>query len=66
MNKTSRAFLKSLSAVLANLSGTWFVLAFVTPNFSNLPLTEIIIVLTKDVLFGIVFLIASALIEKHL
>ena len=66
MGRNSRAFLKALSAVLANLSGAWFTIAFVTPNFSNLPLAETMIVLTKDILLGIVFLLSSALIEKYL
>ena len=66
MGKNTRAFLKALSQVLANISAAWFVLAFVTPNFSNLPLTEIITVLTKDILLGIVFLLASTLIERYL
>lgn len=66
MNKTSHAFLKSLSAVLANLSAAWFTIAFITPNFSNLPFTETTIVLTKDIFLGIVFLLASTLIEKYL
>lgn len=66
MSKTFLAFLKTLSAVLANLSAGWFGLAIVTPNFSSLFSQETIILLTKDISFGIVFLIAATLIERRL
>lgn len=66
MGRTTLAFLKALSQVLGNLSATWFAVAFITPNFSNLSSTETLIVLTKDVSFGIVFLLATTLIERQL
>lgn len=66
MNKTHRGFLKALSAVLANLSGAWFALAFITPNFSNILDKEAIIVLTFDIIFGIVFLVLATIVERIL
>lgn len=64
MNKTSRAFLKALSQVFANLSAAWFTLAFITPNFSNAFNTKAIIVLTTDIVFGIVFLALTTIAER--
>ena len=64
MGRNSRAFLKALSQVFANLSATWFTLAFVTPNFSNVFNTKSIIVLTTDIVFGIVFLALTTIVER--
>jgi len=66
VTKTYSAFLKMLSAVMANLSAAWFAIAFITPNFSHLSTIEIMILLTKDISFGIVFLLAATLIERQL
>lgn len=66
MSKISLAFLKSLSAVTSNLSAAWFALALVTPNFTNISNTEIIVVLTRDVVFGILWLVLTVIIERTL
>lgn len=66
MTKTKRAFFKALSSVTGNLSAAWFAIAFITPNLSDFSIIEIILLLTKDIAFGIVFLLATTLIERQL
>ena len=66
MSKNSRAFLKALSQVLANLSGAWFALAIVTSSFGELTDLESIMVLTRHILLGILFLALTAFVERRL
>jgi len=65
VTKNSRAFLKALSGVLANLSGAWFALALVTPNFGIFN-KEAIIVLTFYIIFAIIFLVLATIVERIL
>ncbi len=66
MNKKYRPLLKSLSALFTNFSAVWFGLAFVTPNFIDITNVEIFLTLTKDIGFGIVYLLLSMEIERIL
>lgn len=66
MNRTKQAFLKSLAAVTGSLSAAWFAVAFITPNFPNLSTPETLILLTKDISYGIVLLLVTTLIERKL
>lgn len=59
-------FLRALASVLGNLSAAWFVVAFITPNFADITSFEGALVLTRDILFGIVFLLAATIIERLL
>ena len=65
MKQYRRPFLRALSAVAANISAAWFILAFVTPNFAGVSI-ESIITLTRDILLGIVFLVLTTIIERIL
>ena len=63
----SRSYwLKAFSGLCINLSAAWFGLAFVTPNFADLSNINILWVLIRDVLFGIVFLVLTAMIERRM
>lgn len=66
MTKTKKAFLKALSSVTGNLSAAWFALVFITPNLSYIFTIKTIVVLTYDVVFGIVFLVLTTIIERYL
>ena len=59
-------WLKAFSGLCINLSAAWFGLAFVTPNFADLSNINILWVLIRDVLFGIVFLVLTAIIERRM
>lgn len=58
------AWLKALSGLSVNLSAAWFTLAIVTPNFSSLANIEALLVLTRDLVFGIVFLVLTVIFER--
>ena len=63
----SRSYwLKAFSGLCINLSAVWFTLAIITPNFVSLKEAEAIFVLLKDLFFGIVFLILTAVLEKKI
>lgn len=65
MNKRyKKAWLRMLAGVCGNITAGWFGLAFITPNFVNLSNTDGVIVLTRDVLLGIVFLLIGVLLER--
>ena len=59
-------WLKALSGLSVNLSAAWFGLAVVTPNFANILKIETVVTLTRDVLFGIIFLLLTVFFEKHI
>lgn len=59
-------FLRALSGVLGNLSAGWFGVAFITPNFVDIHTLQAIITLTKDMLFGILFLLATTIVERSI
>ena len=62
MHKKFRPWLRTIAEFFNNVSVVWFTLAFITPNFTDGDL----ITLTLDVLLGILFLLASGLIESVL
>ena len=64
MSETTRAFLKALSSVTGNISGTWFAVAFITPNFIKFSPVDSITILTKDISSGIVWLILTTILER--
>lgn len=66
MRRLGRPLLKALAAVTGNFSAAWFALAFVTPNFTSIFRLEGVLVLTKNVVLGILFLVATAILEKTL
>jgi len=58
--------LKAFAALCGNLSAAWFALAIVSPNFESLFTTEGLIILTRNMLLGIVFLLITIIIERNL
>lgn len=66
MRISQKSLLKALSAVFSNLAAAWFGLAFITPTFIHIATITAIFVLIRDIIFGIVFLVFTALIEEIL
>lgn len=66
MNRNFRPWLRSLSGICQNMSVALFGLAFITPNFTTLNNPENILVLTLDILFGMLFLVISVQMEQIL
>ncbi len=66
MNRKYRPWLKSLSGLYVNLSAGFFGLAFITPNFIDIGTGEGLLRLTKDIGFGILFLLLSGMIEEQI
>lgn len=62
----TRPWIKALAGLCINLSAGWFGLAIITPNFSELSETEALLVLTRDVFFGILFLYLTVKLEEYL
>lgn len=62
----SKAVLRAFSGLFINISAAWFILAFATPNFSDLSLPDSQLTLLKDLLFGTMFLEIAILVEKRL
>lgn len=55
-----------LADLLINLSAGWFGAAFIVPNFSGLWWPYNLVVLTGDILVGIVSLVAAFKLRKWL
>lgn len=66
MDRYQHSFIKALAGLSLNISAAWFALAFITPNFVDLHALEAVIVLTKDIVLGIVFLVLNIIFEQHL
>ena len=62
MQRLFRPWLKSISGLFINISAVWFTLAFITPTFDK----NNTLILTVDISFGILFLLASVFIEAIL
>ncbi|MBI4079547.1 MAG: hypothetical protein HY429_04605 [Candidatus Levybacteria bacterium] len=58
--KKYRPLIRAFSGLFVNLSAVWFAVAFITPNFSDITTPEGFFALTRNVLSGILFLLASA------
>lgn len=65
-NKDLVPWFKTFAGLSVNLSAAFFGLAIVTPNFLKTSYPESIIVLTWDLLLGILFLLATVVLEKFL
>lgn len=63
MLKLKNSVLKSFTGLSVNLSATWVVLAFITPNFSSLDNPDAVYVLLFDLGFAILFLVLSVILE---
>ena len=66
MIKNSRPWLKALSALSSNISAAWLAVAFIGPNISVPKNTKEILVLILYIMFGIIFLLITVLLEKEL
>ena len=64
MKRKYKPLLRATSAVLGNLSAGWFGLVLVAPNFTDITKIESILTLTKDAIFGIVFLVLTTIVER--
>lgn len=62
----TRPWLKSFSGLAINLSGAWFSVAIVSPNFLKMELLDLILFLTQTIGSGIVFLVLSVYLETLL
>ena len=62
--KYKKAWMKTLSGICGNISAAWLGLTFITPNFVGLANFHIIIVLIRDIFFGIVFLLLAVYFER--
>lgn len=61
----TKPWLKTLFGLFINLSASWLALAFITPRISR-SLSELLISLTSNISYGIVFLVLAVNIEKDL
>ncbi len=61
----TRPWLKSFAGLSINVSAAWFALALIAPQVSY-PEIILFLSLMKNIFFGIVFLVLSVVIEKHL
>ena len=66
MFKEYRPWLRTISGIFQNFSAGWFGVAIITPNFTGITSLEDVLTLTLDILFGILFLLLSARLEKLL
>lgn len=66
MKKRYIPWIKALSAISSNIAAGWFGVTFITPNFTDIFRIEGIVTLTQDILLGILFLIATVLLERLL
>jgi len=55
-----------LSGLFVNLAATWFAAAAVTPNFVSFEKPGNFLMLTYDILGGILFLILASVVEERL
>lgn len=66
MNVYRNPFLKALSGLSINISAAWFVAPFIGPTISFPKNYLDIVVLTADLVLGIVFLILTIICERKL
>lgn len=59
----TKSWLKSIGGLCINLSAAWFAVIIITPRVFYQDLTDLIIFLTKNIAFGIFFLLLSVRIE---
>lgn len=64
--KDKKAVLKALAGLSINLSAGWLGAFIITPNFSPVTNTEQILILTYDIVFGILFLWIAIKLERML
>ncbi|MBI5356603.1 hypothetical protein HZB78_03245 [Candidatus Collierbacteria bacterium] len=57
-------WLEGIADLLINLTAGWFGAIFIVPNFSGLPYPLNILVLTQDLIVGIVTLIAAVKLKR--
>ncbi|MBI4092007.1 MAG: hypothetical protein HY427_02275 [Candidatus Levybacteria bacterium] len=62
----TRPWLKALSGLFINFSAAWFALIFITPIFTKVSSSEATFTLTRDFIYGMLFLIATVKIEEKL
>lgn len=62
----TKPWLRAFSGLFINFAAGYFALAFITPNFTNPATPNAFVILTWNILFGIVFLIASVKTEERL
>lgn len=64
MNRWKIAWLKTLSALTVNLSAGWFAAVIIIPNLSIINGLDNLAVLIYDLVFGSIFLLLGAWLEK--
>jgi len=57
-------WLEAIADLLINLAAGWFGAIFIVPNFSGLPYPLNVLVLTQDLIVGIVTLIAAIKLRR--
>lgn len=62
----TKSWLRVLSGLLTNLAAAWFGVAFITPILANVSPPLFIFTLTKEIIFGTMFLLAAVKIEGEL
>jgi hypothetical protein len=66
MFRKYRPWLKSFSGLFQGLSTAWFSIAFITPKQLGFNNFEDTLILTLDMLFGMLFLVLSVKVEHIL
>lgn len=66
MRRLPRPLLKTLSGLFINISAAWFIVSFVGPNISFPKSEREFLVLTWQIVLGIVFMLLSLWCEKEL
>lgn len=64
--KDKKALMKALAGLSVNLSAAWLATAIISPNFGDLSDARAILLLTGDLLLGIVFLGVTYALERKL
>lgn len=66
MKKGKRAWLRSLAGLSINISAGWLGLVFIGPNFSLPSSIYEFFTLIISLVFGIIFLLITVLLERRL
>lgn len=66
VRKYSRAIMRALSGLSVNISAIFFAAAFIGPNLSFPRTPDQVFSLTMNIVFGILFLVISIILEGKL
>lgn len=62
----TRPWLKSLAGLCINVSAAWFSLALISTQTVYMQIDVLLFSLSRNIFFGILFLVFSVEIERHL